>query len=153
MAYHLLKNRQASVKPLVDAYFAWIRSLRDRPDIDKGSNVGTVISYSLNQEKFLREFLNDPIIPLDNNDAERSIRSFCVGKHSWNVIGTKNGATSSAILYSIAETAKANDLKTFEYFQYLMKQILVHLDDDPKDYMESIMPWSKELPESCFKTK
>lgn len=148
-----LKNRQASVKPLVDAYFAWTRSLRDRPDIDRGSNVGKVISYSLNQEKFLREFLNDPIIPLDNNDAERSIRSFCVGKHSWNVIGTKNGATSSAILYSIAETAKANNLKTFEYFQYLMEQILIHLDDDPRDYMESIMPWSKELPENCFKTK
>ncbi|TDP56378.1 IS66 family transposase, partial [Aminicella lysinilytica] len=92
-------------------------------------------------------------IPLDNNDAERSIRSFCVGKHSWNVIGTKNGAKSSAILYSIAETAKANDLKTFEYFQYLMEQILIHLDDDPRDYMESIMPWSKELPENCFKTK
>ena len=148
-----LKNRQDSVKPLVDAYFVWVRSLAERSDVDKGSNMGSAITYSLNQEQFLREFLNDPMIPLDNNDAERSVRSFCVGKHSWNVIGTKNGAASSAILYSIAETAKANDLKTFEYFKYLMEQILLHLDDDPKDYMESIMPWSKELPESCVKTK
>ncbi len=148
-----LKNRQDSVKPLVDAFFSWARDLDARPDIDKSSNMGKAITYALNQEKFLREFINDPMIPLDNNDAERSIRSFCVGKHSWHVIGTKNGAKSSAILYSIAETAKANNLKTFDYFKYLLEQILLHIDDSPKDYIESIMPWSENLPQSCRKIK
>lgn len=54
------------------------------------------------------------IIPLDNNDDERSIRKFCVGKHNWHIIGSRRGARASTILYSIAETSKANGLKTFE---------------------------------------
>ena len=147
------RNRQDSVKPLVDAYFAWTKDIDSQSTIDKSSAVGKAITYSINQEPYLRKFLDNAIIPLDNNDAERSIRSFCVGKHSWHVIGTKKGAYSSAILYSIAETAKANNLKTFEYFKYILEQLLEHIDDDPKSYLEDIMPWSEKLPEYCCKIK
>ena len=48
---------------------------------------------------------------MDNNASERAIRGFCVGKKNWQVIDTINGAKSSAIIYCIAETAKANNLK------------------------------------------
>ena len=54
---------------------------------------------------------------MDNNASERAIRGFCIGKKNWEMIGTINGATSSAIIYSIAETAKANNLKLYEYFE------------------------------------
>lgn len=66
--------------------------------------------YSLNQEKYLRRFLNDGEIPIDNNAAEQSIRSFCIGKKNWVMCDTINGAKSSAIIYSLVETAKANKL-------------------------------------------
>lgn len=148
-----LKNRQDSVKPLVDAFFEWAKRTESKSATDGRSKTAQALSYAIHQEEFLRRFLNDAIIPLDNNDAERSIRKFCVGKHSWNVIGTKKGAKASAILYSIAETARANNLKTFEYFQYLLEQILLHMDDDPKDYIQDILPWSESLPESCRKIK
>lgn len=108
-----LENRQHSVKPMVDNYSTWLRSVMGTAD--KGSRAYKGIQYSLNQEFFLRRFLENPIIPLDNNDAERSIRSFCIGKHSWHVIDTKNGANASAMIYSIAEIAKANVLKTYDY--------------------------------------
>nr|WP_243110904.1 transposase [Blautia sp. OF11-22] len=52
------------------------------------------------------KILEDPLLPLDNNDAERSIKSFCVGKHSWHIIDSTKGAKASALLYSIAESAK-----------------------------------------------
>ncbi len=63
--------------------------------------------YSLNQEKYLRTFLSDGEVSMDNNAAEQSIRGFCIGKKNWVMIDTVAGAQSSAIIYSIAETAKA----------------------------------------------
>ena len=143
----ILAHRQTSVKPLVDDYFNWVRTTLDTTVLDKASKTYKALNYSLHQEEYLREFLNNPIIPMDNNDAERSIRSFCVGKHNWKLCDTKNGAKSSGILYSIAETAKANNLKPAEYMQYLLEQILLHDEDAPSTYLPFLMPWSEELPE------
>ena len=146
-----LKHRQDSVKPLVDAYFAWI----DTPDLilgmDKGSPLYKAIQYSRNQEQFLRAFLTDGNIPLDNNDAERSIRSFCIGKHNWRISDTKAGAKASGILYSIAETAKANGLKPFEYFTYVLEQFLLHAHDEISSYISDLVPWSERIPDRCRK--
>ncbi|WP_331664243.1 IS66 family transposase [Lacrimispora sp.] len=55
------------------------------------------------------------LFPLDNNDAERSIRTFCVGKKNRKIIDFEQGAEASIMLYSIAETAKENRLKSYEY--------------------------------------
>lgn len=145
-----MEHRKNSVTPLVDAYFAWLKTF-DLESMDKSGKLYKAINYSLNQEPYLREFLSDPMIPMDNNDAERSIRKFCIGKHNWNIIASPEGARSSGILYSIAETAKANDLKPYEYFKYLLEQILIHLDDAPSDYLEDLMPWSEKIPDFCRK--
>ena len=143
-----LDNRQKSVKPLVDAFFEWLQAI-DTTLMDKSGALYHAINYAVNQEPYLRAFLDDPIIPLDNNDAERSIRKFCVGKHSWHIIGSRRGARASAILYSIAETSKANGLKPYEYFKYLLEQMLTHLDDKPADYIDDLLPWSEKIPEYC----
>ena len=148
----VMANRTQSVKPLVDAYFAWINNLLEQP-LDKGGKLYAAINYSHNQEQFLREFLNDPMIPLDNNDAERSIRAFCVGKHNWHVIDNPKGAEASGLLYSIAETAKANGLRPYRYFKYLLEQILLHQDDPPETYITDLLPWSDRLPEDCRQKK
>ena len=145
-----LKNRKQSVSKLVDAYFTWVNDLYSKP-MDKGSKLYEALRYSHNQEKYLRLFLTDAMIPMDNNDAERSIKAFCVGKHSWHVIDSKRGAKASGILYSIAETAKANELKPYYYFKYLLEEILKHLDDSPKDYLDDLMPWSENIPSECRK--
>lgn len=143
-----LDNRQKSVKPLVDAFFSWIKSI-DTAYLDKSGALYGAINYAINQELYLRAFLDNPIIPLDNNDAERSIKKFCVGKHSWHIIASKRGARASAILYSIAETSKANGLKPYEYFKYLLEEMLAHLDDKPSDYIDDLLPWSDKIPEYC----
>lgn len=73
-----LRHRQLTVKPLVDAYFAWAKqNLQSVPAKSKTANG---LTYSLNQEKYLRTFLEDGEVPMDNNAAEQSIRPFCVGK-------------------------------------------------------------------------
>lgn len=101
----------------------------------------------------MKVFLDNPIIALDNNDAERSIKKFCVGKHSWYIIASERGAKASAVLYSIAETSKANGLKPYEYFKYLLESMLEHLDDAPVDYIDDLLPWSDKIPEYCRSNK
>ena len=67
------------------------------------------------------------------------------------MIDTVNGATSSAIIYSIAETAKANQLKPYEYFEYLLTEIPKHMDDKNSNFLEALLPWSETLPENIRK--
>ena len=90
---------------------------------------------------------------MDNNASERAIRGFCVGKKNWQMIDTINGAKSSAIIYSIAETAKANNLKPYEYFEYLLTEIPKHMDDTDRSFLDELVPWSEILPESIRKPK
>jgi transposase IS66 len=147
-----LINRQQTVAPLVDAYFAWVKQTRNK--ICGSQKLTEALNYSFNQEPYLRVFLQDALIPLDNNDAERSIRSFCVGKHSWHIIDSVRGASASALLYSIAESAKANQLKPYEYFAYLLKELLKYPRENvPEEELKKLMPWSEALPDSCRKNK
>lgn len=141
------KRRQESIKPLVDALFVCLK--QGQENVAKGSKTGKGIEYCLNQEKYLRAFLDDGDIPLDNNNAERSIRSFCIGKKNWVLIDTINGANASAIIYSIAETAKANHLRTYHYFEFLLTEIMNHMDDTNTDFLKDLLPWSPKIPDSC----
>ena len=61
------------------------------------------------------------------------------------------GAGASAVMYSIVETAKANNLKPYDYFKYLLTEIPKHLDDKNDDFCESLLPWSENLPADCRK--
>lgn len=149
----ILDNRQQSVKPLVDAYFAWVKDTYENKVI-ASTNLKNALKYSINQENYLRVFLENPIVPMSNNDAERSIKKFCVGKHSWHIIDSKNGARASAMYYSIAESAKANDLNPYEYFKYLMEQLKEYPRNNvPKEKLMELMPWSDSLPDCCRKLK
>ena len=74
-------------------------------------------------------------------------------KKNWEMIDTVNGATSSAIIYSIAETAKANNLKPFEYFEYLLTEIPKHENDTDNSFLKDLLPWSEALPEHIRKPK
>ena len=147
----IMNNRKASVKPLVDSFFAWIKDIYRSNGLDRSGATYKAVQYAVNQEAYLRKFLDNALIPLDNNDAEQSIKAFCVGKHSWHIIDSKNGAEASAILYSIAETAKANGLKPYEYFKYALEEILKHQDDPLDEYINDLLPWSDALPDSCRK--
>lgn len=146
-----MKRRKKLVKPLVDCFFSWCKESIHR--VPQSSETAKGIQYCLNQEKYLRVFLTDPQIPLDNNLAEQSIRPFCVGKKNWKLIDTVHGAKASAILYSIVETAKANGLNIYQYFRFLLTEIPGHMDDTNLEFVDDILPWSEKLPEICRKKK
>ena len=145
-----LSQRQVAIKPLVDALFAYLKQHESEVGTEK---LKDAFSYALNQEKYLRVFLTDGDVPMDNNASERAIRGFCVGKKNWQMIDTINGAKSSAIIYSIAETAKANNLKPYEYFEHLLTEIPKHMDDSDRSFLDDLLPWSEKLPDVVRKPK
>lgn len=144
-----LAQRQVVIQPLVDALFAYLKQKKEQIVV-KGK-LEAAFTYLLNQEKYLRVFLNDGDVPMDNNASERAIRGFCIGKKNWEVIDTINGAKTSAVIYSIAETAKANNLKPYEYFEHLLTVIPGHMEDTDRSFLEELLPWSPALPENIRK--
>ena len=150
-----LAHRQQILKPLVDDYFRWIKAQIRDCSVPMKSETGEGLSYSVSQEPYLRAFLDNGDIPLDNSACERAIRPFCVGRKNWNIIDTVAGAQASAIAYSIAETAKANGLNPYQYFKHLLTEVPQRLDQkrDASYSLEDLMPWSETLPLICRKTK
>lgn len=146
-----LERRNLSVKPLVETFFEWIRQNQDK--VLTKSETGEGFSYCLNQEKYLKVFLKNGSVPIDNSSSERSIRPFCVGRKNWMQIDTIAGAEASAIAYSIAETAKANALRPYEYFKYLLTEIPKHQDESDLGIFDQFLPWSEVLPEYIRKKK
>ena len=91
----------------MDAFFAYLKTI----NVSKKDKFGDAVGYARNQEKYLRVFLTDGDVPIDNNASERAIRGFCIVKKNWQMIDTIHGAKSfcNHLQYCRNETAKANN--------------------------------------------
>ena len=138
--------RNTHAAPILDEYFAWLREIQ--PKALPKSKLVDAVNYSLNQEQNLRRYLEDGRLEISNNRAERAVKSFVIGRNNWLFSNTPDGAEASAIIYSIAETAKANHLKPFAYFKY----ILTMLSQFPETDIEELLPWSDQIPAECRMT-
>lgn len=134
--------REENVAPKVDAFFEYIRFL-EGSDNGFSDRMKKAITYALNQEKNLRRFLTDGNIPCDNGHVERVIRSYSVGRANWLFADSMNGAKVNAIMYSMIETAKANQANIPIYLQYLFEQIPLRRAGGDQDFMADMMPWSE----------
>lgn len=148
-----LKERQASIKPLVEEYFAWVKEiLADKTALPKGLTAKG-LNYSINQEEYLKVFLTDGEVPIDDSASERALRNFTIGRKNWITINTIRGAQASAIIYSITETARANNLNVYYYIKYLLTELPSMIDKNgniEQSSLEPLMPWSKTLPVDCY---
>ena len=144
------EERQKQSRPVVDALFEWLHTMED--SVDRSSLIGDAILYTLNQEPYLRRYLDDGHLSIDNNSAERAIKNFAVGRRNWLFAKSIRGADASAVVYSITETALLNGLKPYVYLTYVLDQIR-QMGPFPKpDELERLLPWSDDLPEE-FRTK
>ena len=141
-----LEQRLLRSKPILDEFYSWLRRMGQQT-LPK-STFGTAIKYCLNQWDSLNIFLLDGRLELDNNRAERSIKPFVIGRKNFLFSNTSKGARSSAIIFSIVETAKENGLKPNDYLMYLFEQ-MPNIDQKDPNLIELLMPWSKTLPDSC----
>ena len=144
-----LSRRREQSRPLVEAYFSWVKEIDPATVVSENTRKG--LMYSVNQEKYLKVFLEDGRVPIDNSASERAIRPFCVGRANWHIIDSVNGAKASAAVYSIVETAKANRLKPYEYLRHLLNEMPKHMDDTDFSFLDELLPWSKALPDVCRK--
>ena len=141
------KQRQKHLRERVDAYFEWVKLKYTQ--VTHNSAIGKALAYSIHQEQYLRKFLDDGNIPMDNNCAEQAIRPFTVGRKNFVIIESDKGAKASAVLYSLAETAKANQLNTYKYFELLLSEIPKHMDDTNLKFLDELMPWSSRIQNEC----
>lgn len=133
-------------KPVLDEFHSWLKKMR--PQVLPKSKFGDAVKYCLNQWDDLNNFLRDGRLELDNNRAERSIKSFVISRKNFLFSNTPKGARSSAILYSLIETAKENKLKPMDYLTWLFEK-LPNIDQTDTKVLQSILPWSKAVPDSC----
>ncbi|MEG0712226.1 MAG: IS66 family transposase [Niameybacter sp.] len=140
-----LELRKTESKKTLDEFYTWIDKIS--PKTLPQSLLGKAITYAQNQKVYLSNFLKDGRIQLSNNLAEQSIKMFVIGRKNWLFSNTQNGATSSSIIYSIIQTAIANELKPMHYLEHVFKQIQLNKDLQISD----ILPWSASIPETCKK--
>jgi transposase len=133
-------------RPILDAFSAWLRT--QTPKVLPKSALGQAIQYCRNQWERLVVFLTDGRLEIDNNRGERSIKPFVIGRKNWLFATSIRGAKSSAIIYSIIETAKENGLNPFHYLTYLFEE-LPQLDIQDPSKLDAILPWSPSIPDYC----
>ena len=111
--------------------------------------MGKAVTYAINQRPYMENYLLDGRCALSNNAAENAIRPFTVGRKNWLFADSPKGADASAAVYSIIETAKANNLNVYTYLQYLL---LYMPDTDWRNYpeeLDNLMPWSEAVQAEC----
>lgn len=137
-----LKQRRRKVRPLVNRFFEFIHSF-DQKDPSISERLRDALGYALNQESYLRRFLDDGEIPIDNGFTERRIRPFAVGRRNWLFNCTTNGAKAAMMYYTVIETARLNGANPYIYLQFLFEEMPKQAPffDDRKALWD-VMPWS-----------
>lgn len=140
------EERLKNAKPLLDEFWQWVSLLNSL----QNSNLGKAVTYALNQKEPLSNFLLDGRIEISNNHAENAIRPYVTGRKNWLFADTTHGAKASAIVYSMIESAKANQLNPYMYLVHLLSK-LPSLNELTQESLTPFLPWSPELPSWCHK--
>ena len=111
-----LKRLELS-KPVIDEFYEWLNKLNAVPK----TLIGTATHYALSQRRYLERYLLDGRLEISNNRAERSIKPFVIDRKNFLFANTPRGAKSSAIMFSLIETAKENGLNPFTYLVYIFQ--------------------------------
>ena len=130
------RRRDEKAKPVLDKLHAWL--LQTLPGVPPELALGKALKYLHHQWPRLIKYLEDGHYPIDNNRVENAIRPFVIGRKGWLFCSSVAGAKASANLYSIIETAKANQLEPYGY----LKQVFTDLPNaESVEAIERLLPW------------
>ena len=126
--------RQAHAVPVIETIKAWLD--KTSPNVTPKSKLGIALNYALTYWDRATRYVENGEWPIDNNAAENAIRPFVIGRKNWLFSHSVRGAESSALLYSLIETAKLNGHEPYEYLSWLFNEF-------PKGNKspEELMPW------------
>jgi transposase len=135
----LLEARQTEALPIFDEILSALNEYKDR--VLPKSPMGKAITYSLNQWEALIRYVDDPILDIDNNLSERTLRMVVIGRKNYLFAGSESGAKRAAIIYSLVASCKLNDIDPFWYFRDVLKRISTH----PAGRIDELLPceWKK----------
>ena len=136
-------QRDVLEQPVWDQFWNWLDTLHPTG----GSRLGTAVNYAQNHHDTLMNYLLDGRCEISNNRAERKAKSYATGRKAFLFHTSETGAGASAVMYSIVETAKANNLNIFQY----LYTVLLYMPDyiNSSAGIEQLMPWSEFIKEQC----
>ena len=140
-------KRQEASRALLDAFWSWVENTITIPTTNE--KLTKALNYSLNHKKELEMFLEDGRLEMSNNLCESHIRPFATARRAWLFADTPNGARANAVLYTLVETARANDLNVYAYLDYLLAEMPNSDFCNHPEIIDDMLPWSDKLPESC----
>ena len=108
----------AQARPVIDEFYAWVLTR----NASQKSKLGIALTYAKNQMPIIRNYLLDGRLEISNNLAERSIKPFVIDRKNFLFANTPAGADSSAVTFSIIETARESGLDPFRYLEYVFRK-------------------------------
>jgi transposase len=135
----LLEARQKQAKPILAEIKTVLNEYKNR--VLPKSPIGKAISYSLNQWEALNIYVDDPMLDIDNNLSERTLRMVVIGRKNYMFAGSEAGAWRAAIIYSLVASCKLNEIDPFRYFRDVLSRVSIH----PADKIDELLPseWKK----------
>ncbi|WP_122587524.1 IS66 family transposase [Pseudomonas viridiflava] len=125
--------------PILAQLKSWIE--KTQLQVTAQNALGKAISYLASNWSKLERYVEEGYLPMDNNAAERAIRPFVIGRKNWLFSDTPKGATASAQLYSLVETAKANGQEPYAWLRHALERLPTATSVE--DY-EALLPWNCE---------
>ena len=131
-----LAARQERSAALVAAFEAWMRA--ERAKLSRHAAVAKAMDYMLTRWEAFTRFLDDGRICLTNNAAERALRGLALGRKSWLFAGSERGAERAALMYTLIQSAKLNDVDP----QAWLADVLARIADIPQTKLADLLPWN-----------
>lgn len=139
------RKQQSAVleQPVWEQFWNWLGTLHPTG----GSKLGKAVNYAPNHHNTLMNYLLDERCEISNNRAERKAKSYAIGRKAFLFRISEAGAGASAVMYSIVETAKANNLNIFQY----LYMGLLYMPDyrNLSAGIEQLLPWSDFIKGQC----
>lgn len=132
--------RDEKAKPIWNELRQWLD--RAVGQVPPKSLTGKALGYLDKQWPRLIRVLDDGRIEVDNNGCENAIRPFVLGRKAWLFADTPAGATASARLYSLIETAKANGLEPYAYLARVFADLPAALAAQDDAAITQLLPWN-----------
>ena len=138
------KAERLETEPAIwEAYWSWLETVNPAG----GSRLAKAVTYAKNQKPYMENYLLDGRCSISNNIAENIARPYAVGRKNFLFHDTVKGAQASAIIYSLVETAKLNNLNIYAY----LETVLLYMPDykNEPEGIEELMPWSEMIQQRC----
>ncbi len=128
--------RNAQARPLLDSLKQWLEETLEK--LSRKSDTALAVRYTLSRWDALLRYVNDGRIEIDNNAAERALRTVALGRKNYLFAGSDAGGERAAAIYSLIGTAKLTGLDP----EFYLRHVLSRIADHPINRIEELLPWN-----------